>query len=552
MGDDQTPETEIPVQTNELEPVAQPPPEKWFWLRWVMAGNPFYLISAALLLFGINRLSVDPNFLEAEVPKLIFNFSALQLYEVLLVVVGIFLARRRLWYDAALLVGLESLLVLVPFILVTQALLIGNEIALGLCVAGTLLALVRFASLRRFVPELNMPPRLLGFGLILLLVNLALPTCYRYLLADGVTDSWAEPNRWLWFAGLPILQLLANGLPEPGDHGDNELQRRWLPIGMYQTWIVATAIHLWCLAYVDKLPGGPYLLAPTLWALAWTLYRRIEDFHPNPEPALRTSLLIAPALVTLLAAAYKNSQIFLCLTFLNVLVYGCLCFSKGQRRLAVHLLLVSGAALLAGMPLHLAQSLAPELSRGRAMAMACGAFVLLQSFWSKRAYVGGCGAIVAAMLPGFLGWEPRLHLGAQIAFAFLIIHSLRWAEREQQLASILRSVMAAAWMLHSLAFIHVDPAQGPQYVSAAATLVLLCYFGAWFVRGIRPAVVIPVAAVVSLLAAPTDYIVRKLMASPAGLLAIGGSFLLFGFGTVLALTRPRWHRPSPERLGKND
>ena len=53
------------------------------WLRLVLAGNPFYLLSAALLLFGINRLSVDPEFLGEELHKLAFNFSALQIYEIL-------------------------------------------------------------------------------------------------------------------------------------------------------------------------------------------------------------------------------------------------------------------------------------------------------------------------------------------------------------------------------------------------------------------------------------------------------------------------------------
>jgi len=51
---------------------------KWHWARRFLAGNPLYLISAALLLFGVNRLSVDPNFLGAELAKLIFNFSALE------------------------------------------------------------------------------------------------------------------------------------------------------------------------------------------------------------------------------------------------------------------------------------------------------------------------------------------------------------------------------------------------------------------------------------------------------------------------------------------
>src|SRR4051794_39163236 len=74
------------------------------WIGKFLARNPFYLVSAALLLFGINRLSIDPNFLGAEEPKLAFNFAALQLYEFLLVFVAIVLGLRRVWYDSTLLV----------------------------------------------------------------------------------------------------------------------------------------------------------------------------------------------------------------------------------------------------------------------------------------------------------------------------------------------------------------------------------------------------------------------------------------------------------------
>jgi len=71
------------------------------WLRRLLACNPFYLVSAALLLFGMYHVSLDPRFLQSEVARLRFNFSSLQLYEALLVGVAIVLAGRAIWYDAA-------------------------------------------------------------------------------------------------------------------------------------------------------------------------------------------------------------------------------------------------------------------------------------------------------------------------------------------------------------------------------------------------------------------------------------------------------------------
>ena len=81
--------------------------------------NPFFLASA-MLLSGMYRISVDANFLTTEVSQLRFNFTSLQCYERLLIVTAAVLARRRIWYDASLLVVLENLLILVPFILISQ------------------------------------------------------------------------------------------------------------------------------------------------------------------------------------------------------------------------------------------------------------------------------------------------------------------------------------------------------------------------------------------------------------------------------------------------
>src|SRR5262245_32715339 len=82
--------------------------------------NPFYLASAALLLYGISRLVESPD-LSDETTQMFFNFGSLQLYETLLVGTAIVLARRRVWYDSTLLVVLDSIFLLVPFILVSQA-----------------------------------------------------------------------------------------------------------------------------------------------------------------------------------------------------------------------------------------------------------------------------------------------------------------------------------------------------------------------------------------------------------------------------------------------
>src|SRR6202042_2117217 len=109
-----------------------PKPFSW-WLRQLFACNPFYLVSAALLLYGCYRLSVDPAWFTGETARLYASFSSVQLYELLLVATAIFLARRRSWYDSTLLVGLENLLIFVPFILISQAALTDAHISQAIC-----------------------------------------------------------------------------------------------------------------------------------------------------------------------------------------------------------------------------------------------------------------------------------------------------------------------------------------------------------------------------------------------------------------------------------
>src|SRR5262245_8143654 len=110
----------LPEAAQEVEPTPG------YWLKRLLACNPFYLLSVALLLYACYRISIEPRLFNNEQAHLIFNFGALQLYELLLAGTAVLLARRLVWYDSTLLVGVENLLLLVPFILISQAGLISR------------------------------------------------------------------------------------------------------------------------------------------------------------------------------------------------------------------------------------------------------------------------------------------------------------------------------------------------------------------------------------------------------------------------------------------
>jgi hypothetical protein len=78
-----------------------------------------------------------------------------------------------------------------------------------------------------------------------------------------------------------------------------------------------------------------------------------------------------------------------------------------------------------------------------------------------------------------------------------------------------------------------------------AATVFLTYVAARVVRGHWNSRVIPLAALLVILAGPAELGGNKLETFPTGLLAVVGSFLLFAMGTVAALTRHRWHKSNP-------
>src|SRR4029077_18203767 len=133
------------------------------------------------LLYGVNRLSSDPNLVGAELAQLKFNFSALLVYEVLLVLTSIVLARRAIWYDSMLLVGIENLFVLIPFSLVSRTVLLRPNLGIIMTCAAACFAVGKFLALNRYLPELRLSCRLLLLGAVIMLANAAIALGFHAL-----------------------------------------------------------------------------------------------------------------------------------------------------------------------------------------------------------------------------------------------------------------------------------------------------------------------------------------------------------------------------------
>ena len=544
-----------PIKQPETPPILiiPMPPERGearpltFWLKKFFACNPFYLVSAALLLYGVYLVSFDASFLGREVSQLAFNFSSLQVYEILLVATAVFLARRRIWYDSTLLVFLENLLVLVPFMLISQAALLSHRAALAVCLAGAVAVLLRFGSLKHFFKELNLPRRALVCGLALLLVNVVLPLVFRHLHESKIGTKPTEGaayglNRYSWLVLLPALFALVNFMPKARPTGDLLPQRRWLPLGALGLWLIGTATHLYCLSYVYNFDWEFIFALPLLWVVAWTVFLRHQDFFS--QAVLAKILLVPPVVVALLALTQTNRTVFAVLTVLNLVCYLAL-FLKDRRNLtALNLFLVSGATLAAVLPKTIAA--APEaiksVDSGKWLLLFGVAYALYWIARSRHPKAGIFGGLIVAfsILILMSDREVGVGLSVQCGLAFLLLHSLRWVDEGHPGAGAARNLACLFWFGHALLMVHWHWPRANEIVLATGGVMLGVAILARLLKGGWRPVGLPVAAILVLLTPPGDFAAGKLQTTPAGLLAVAGSFLLFALETAVALTKPRW------------
>ena len=518
-------------------------PLSW-WLRKFFACNPFYLVSAALLLYGCYRMSIDETFADHETARLLFNFSSVQVYELLLVGVAIFLARRCLWYDSMLLVGLENMLVFVPFILISQAALTGPWITGSICAAGVILAALRFGGLRRCFAELNLPASLLGVGSILLALNVALPLTYRHYINFKIgTHLDAGPdyimNECMWILVLPAALALANFLPRAQTGRELPPQSRWLPMGLFALWITVTGVHLWVLDYVYGYYLRRDLFAPVGWVLAWTVFSRV----PTKSAAFKYALMFPAVVAPYLADMPGKEKTYLALMALNVAAFAVMRFHQGGNRFAGHLAYASALLFIAGLPENWIQVATHGATAAGSGCVAAGLTVYLL-FWTawlrnpKLAVVGASlfGIAIAVVFDGHL----NINWALQGGFVFFLLHSLRWNDAEHAGAGVLRNFMGIVWAIQSFVWMNCEGARFwmpfiPGLLVLAVYCVLLPCRGVWRLFAV------PVSAFAVILSGPCCVAVDRLRSTPAGLLAVIASFLFLGLGTVAALTREFWH-----------
>ncbi|MDB6121063.1 MAG: hypothetical protein JWQ71_56 [Pedosphaera sp.] len=526
----------------------QLPPEQTFmyWVKKLLVCNPFYLVSAATLLYGFYLVASDANFPGKEFAQLVFNLGSLQFYEVLLIATALLLARRHIYYDSNLLIFLENLLILVPFILLSQAALLNQNTVWVVCLVTGAMVLVRFGALKRFHKELNLPRGLLAVGLVLLLVNVALPLIFRQFQEHKISIDGApyEMNRFSWLFILPAIIALANCLPRPAQLGNQLPQRRWLPTGLFTLWLAGSAVHLYCLSYVYNYVWEKPFIIPALWMLAWTIFNRHGDFLRIRN--LSHALLALPFIVTLLPGARMGVFLFLIVTGLNILLYAFLFRKQRTNKLAFHLMLLSLAELGLGFVKQFESHLPLELTAGKCVLAFIAAYACFWIIVSRHPKFGIAGAIIVGITTGvaFSDYFESPNFAIQSALFFLMLHSLLWKDEAHPGARGGRIFACTVWILHSLLVVSINsPHAGVIVSTGAATILAICTL-LKLIHGQWPPLVLPISAAIALLIHPSIFVITKAQSTPIGLWVVAGSFVLFAIGTLLALTKSKWNPSS--------
>ena len=441
------------------------------WLRRLLVCNPFYLASAALLLFGLSRLTQDPRFLTTETREVLFQFGVLQAYGFLLVGTGLWLARRRIWYDSALLVVLENGLLLAPFLGISQAVLLDVTLAVSLALGGGLAVVGRAWSIRRGYPSLNLPGRALLVGALILTINVGLPLVYK----TRVDTDWHVGNRILWLAVLPMLALLPNLFPAPTPGSRRSAATAaevgWLPMLIHGLWLAGTAVHAWSIAWVDKTPTPNILLVPVTVASLWTVLWRHQDFMEGVNIGFRAALLMVTALAGWMFSGLP--EVATGVAAINLLLFVVYALREGSR-IPLLRYLAWGAAAASGI--RLLSLLRPEwmqlLLQPRPYVIALGVaagIVFVALLVRLRTPVAGIiGAIGCGLaVSWFLRWE-QPHLGIQLGALVGLAHSLRWVPASGSEARLGQCVIGLAWTIDSLTW---------AWEPGVATAWMPCAFG---------------------------------------------------------------------------
>jgi hypothetical protein len=181
-----------------------------FLLRSIIRHNPFYLLSAACMLGGCLALTNSLSWSPINLRKLIILMATLNIYELLLVGLAVFLIRMKIVRgDAIKLLLLESLFIVDVAFLNSEV--FAQHFSVGLIV-NLIVSVLVFVKLAVIFRALRIPLASEPFVLILfeLTLLLATPGVFKFVSdrSNGKLPELAVYAAWWGIAAIPVLYVM--------------------------------------------------------------------------------------------------------------------------------------------------------------------------------------------------------------------------------------------------------------------------------------------------------------------------------------------------------
>lgn len=486
----------------------------------VMVCNPLLLLSPVCLLYGIYRAVVAPNLFATDDGNTIFNFLALAIYVLMVCVTSTLLARKRIVPDTVMLLLLNALLFVSPFILIAHGIFLEGHLAVALGILGIAMGKGQLEVLRRRLPKNFVTPQLSIGAALVLAVNFAVPLIFRRGLEND-NEAWGLTSAYAWYLVFPLLVAWLNFIPIR-ETSATIWARPWFAPLIYLLWVAGTSIQLWTVAYVDDRHLRAHQFAVAVWVLAWTAFRRAQMFAPVWAARIQT---IAPVIAILIpgigALLGLDLRIAALLYVLNLPI-----LAVAHRNLpAVALGGISLLGAVCCMPSNWIGELSPVLTRGSFIALVIAAVVVGAIGTFRDARAGLPAAIGVGILAAACGVSMTLAFNGAIFFLFL--HQLRWKTIGVN-EHVLLAIAAVMWIAHTFGLEMRNSTDARAATFVATIVVTLCLRNASL--GLPTSLVPAFSSIFILLLHPMHWSTKTVATAPSGVLAIAVGFALLAAG----------------------
>jgi hypothetical protein len=268
--------------------------------------NPFYLLSALCMIAGCYALNSGLDVRSGEVRRVLVLVGTLNVYEFMLLGLGVYLIRRRnVVRDGRTLLLLQAVfLVDLTFLNAeTAASSLRAGVALNAALWVLAVAKVGFVLYALSPAGSRFPFRTFAFVAVQLAALLALPCLFKWIERGGAVQSRHFYAAW-WAVGLlPVLAELQRRLPGlAGETRAGETPATRPRMGRAYVLVAGASLlaHVGMMQWVYKVPFHPAELSPVLLGLAVALAAPEAARLLGPAN-LRTLRLALPAAAVLLA-----------------------------------------------------------------------------------------------------------------------------------------------------------------------------------------------------------------------------------------------------------